>query len=160
MTDLRMEIAVAGERQCQQRLEEHLLLGGQTAVFAAADFRHIVSKADAQVAQCHKQHRQQHVLPKRLAVIVHNQRRNDCRARDDQTAHRRRTLLFLVCFRCKLIDILTEFELMQQRQQQFAQHNTDGKRNQQGYHHPLHDLQSSDLFAQFSLAISSSASRQ
>ena len=35
--DLRVEVAIAGERQRQQRLKDHLLLGGQAAVLALAD---------------------------------------------------------------------------------------------------------------------------
>ena len=144
MADLRVEIAVAGERQCQQRLEKHLLLGGQAAVFAPADLGHVVHKADAQIAQRHHQHCQQHVLPQRLAVIVHDKRRDNRRARNHEAAHRRRTLLFLVGFRRKLIDILAEFELVQHGQHRFAQHNANRKRDQQGNHHPLHDPHSSE----------------
>ena len=139
-----MEVAIAGERQRQQRLKDHLLLGGQAAVLALADLGHVVHKADAQIAQRHQQHGQQHVLPHRHAVIVHHQRRGDGRARNDEAAHRRRTLLFLVRFRRKLVDILAELELMQHGQHHFAQHNADRERNQQGYHHPLHAPHSSE----------------
>ena len=134
-----MRVAVERERQRQNRLEEHLLLGREAPVLAASDLGHVVGKADAQVAKAHQQHGQRHVLVDRHAVIGHDQRSENRRARDHQAAHRRGALLLLVALRRQLVDVLPELQLVEHRQQQLAQHDADRERDQQGNHHPLHD---------------------
>ena len=145
-----MEVAVRRERQRQDRLEEHLLLGGQARVLAAADLGHVVRKADAHVAQRHQDHGQRHVLRERHAVIIHQQANQNRRAGEREAAHDRRALLLLVRLGRQLVDVLAELQLVEHREQQLAQQGADQEGQHHGKHHPLHG-HSSESFARHTL---------
>ena len=137
-TDHWVEIAVHRERQRQNRLEEHLLFGGQARVLAAADLGHVVRKADAHIAQRHQNYGQRHILHQRHAVIVHQQAHHDRRAGERQAAHDRRTLLLFVRLGRQLIDVLAKLQLIEHREQQLAQQRADRESQHHREHHPLH----------------------